>query len=333
MEPGLGVGFAGRVVLPDQEEYGPVLVGDDLAVVGVQLGLVAGAAQADGGLRFAGQVLLGLLDPGVEPGLVGGGVGGAGGAGEGVDDAGVGAVGALQGLRRGLSGIGRFLVGQPDGDLVRLEGDGDLGGLPVPGDGLVGFQLELGQALDAEEGPLGVELGKVDNWMRRGFDGDGAEFFGCFDPGLAAGRVVGFWVDVGVPGDYGSFEGSFGEQAVGLGEVRQVLSDQGQFLGEVVEGEVGTVKVGEFQGQEGGVIEFALLLDGLLEAGPVVPVELAYGAAGDVAFGGANYSSILSLFAEFCNCLTYLAVYVRNATTILEQAYDNLSVVLETCCS
>ena len=42
-----------------------------------------------------------------------------------------------------------------------------------------------------------------------------------------------------------------------------------------------------------------MLVDDLLEPEPLVPVEPAYGAAGDVAFSGTNYSSILSGFPSF----------------------------------
>ena len=84
-----------------------------------------------------------------------------------------------------------------------------------------------------------------------------------------------------------------------LGVLRLVLADLGQLFGEVVERPVRAVKVGVFQSQEGGVIEVAFLVDDLLEQEPVVPVELAYGAAGDVAFGSANRSSILSGFPSF----------------------------------
>ena len=84
-----------------------------------------------------------------------------------------------------------------------------------------------------------------------------------------------------------------------LGVLRLVLADFGQVFCEVVEGPVSAVKVGVFQGQEAGVIEVALLVDDLLEPEPLVPVEPAYGAAGDVAFSGANYSSILSGFPSF----------------------------------
>ena len=81
-----------------------------------------------------------------------------------------------------------------------------------------------------------------------------------------------------------------------LGVLRLVRADLGQLSGEVVEGPVSTVKVGVFQGQEGGVVEVALLVDDLLEPEPLVPVELACGAAGDVAFGSANYSLFYPVF-------------------------------------
>lgn len=210
LAPGLGVGGGGLALLPDQEECGPALVGNHLTVVGVQPGLVAGQAQPDCGASLAGQLPLGLLDPGVQPGLVGGGVGDAGGGRDGADDARVDPVGGFKGFHRGLPGIGWFLVSQPDGDLVRLEGDAGLAGLPVLGNGPVGFQLDVGQTLDAQIGSFGVKFWKADNWMWRGFNCDSTEAFGSFAAGLAAGRQVRFRVDVGIPGDGSSLEGGFG---------------------------------------------------------------------------------------------------------------------------
>ena len=84
-----------------------------------------------------------------------------------------------------------------------------------------------------------------------------------------------------------------------LGVLGLVLADFGQLFGEVVEGPVSAVKVGVFQGQEGGVVEVAFLVDDLLEPEPLVPVELAYGGAGDMAFSGANHGSILSGLPSF----------------------------------